>query len=202
MELYLTPSSFNMIFSFLLIFFYYDCSFYSSLYFIPPIQMCSVASSEGSSSASSRRVSVSYDSRVQSIPFKLLHGYDPETPSIEPSYSDLETNKELQWYQRAKRLLLAKPINQTASDHSDTEPAFHVGQDVYYWEKSFGELKWHGPCTIIKVFPHKVRLQISPKTAKCFYNDRISPTASFIKTGEGTPQTQDAFPNGPGTSDT
>ena len=92
-------------------------------------------------------------------------------------------------YQKAQRMLFEK--NQPSD--ADTEPseiphAFQLGQEVYFWEKSFGELKWNGPYPIVKILPHKIRLQISPKSTKWFYNDRISPTAGFSQTGDGTPQ--------------
>jgi hypothetical protein len=105
----------------------------------------------------------SYDSRVHCIPFKLLHGYNPETPiEIKHSYSDSEANKELQMYQRVKRLLLKPTAPASPQPVHDTNPAFQVGQEVYFWEKSYGELKWNGPYPIIKVLPHKIFLTIFP----------------------------------------
>jgi hypothetical protein len=142
----------------------------------------------------------SYDSRVRNIPFKLLHGYNPEQLiDVQPSYSDSDANREMQIYQRVKQLLTKPPPPTPGpSSSQDATPDFSIGQKVYFWEKSFGELKWNGPYTIVKVLPHKIRLQISPKASKWFYNDRISPTPSFTKQEEGTPQ--HAAQNGPGNS--
>jgi hypothetical protein len=141
----------------------------------------------------------SYDSQVQHIPFKLLHGYEPENQiTVKSNYSESESNKEMQIYQRVKRLLSKPTVPNNAEPHPDSTNEFQLGQEVYFWEKSFGELKWKGPYPIIKVLPHKLRLQISPKTAKWFYYDRISPTPNFTKEGEGTLQhAQDTGPGNP-----
>jgi hypothetical protein len=101
----------------------------------------------------------SYDSRVHNIPFKLLHGYDPETQiEVKASYSDSEANKELQMYQQIKRLLTKPNSTGTSDQESNASSTFQVSQEVYFWEKSFGDLKWNGPYPIIKVLPHKIRL--------------------------------------------
>jgi hypothetical protein len=63
-----------------------------------------------------------------------------------------------------------------------------MGREVYFWKRSYGELKWIEPYPIVNVLPHQICLQISPKTSKWFYNDRISPTAKVLQTRDGTPQ--------------
>jgi hypothetical protein len=84
----------------------------------------------------------SYDSQVQNIPFKLLHGYDPEEQiDVKPSYSDSASNREMQIYRRVKQLL-AKPPPPKPDSAPNSGDDFSIGQEVYFWEKSFGDCSW------------------------------------------------------------
>jgi hypothetical protein len=133
----------------------------------------------------------SYDSCAQNIPFKLLHGYDPEAQiEVKSSYSDSEANKGLQIYQRVKQLLTEPKTPDISDQENNPSSTFQVGQEVYFWEKSFGDQKWNGPCPIIKCSRTKFASKFPPGHPNGSTTIAFPPRPALPKLGRGRRKTQ------------
>jgi hypothetical protein len=130
----------------------------------------------------------SYQSVISSTPFEHLYGYKPVIPK-----STLEAISTPSSFATERLLILKKAIEQIqqeveAEEEKEKKTAnnqFHMHQEVFFSETSFGQQYWTGPATIIEFKNERIRISFGKNKKRWISPLRLRPKEDFQKQGEG-----------------
>ena len=129
------------------------------------------------------RYNTSYNSKLKEVPFMALYGRQPrqwlnQKSSMADDFPHLENNRFL----KTKSFIKAKTT--PPKDPEVNLSNWKVGDQIYFWENSFGGKSWTGPFEIIDVKPAKVKIQLGFAKTRWLWNYRVAFGPGSSKQGE------------------
>jgi len=111
--------------------------------------------------------------KLKDTPFKLLFAAEARPFQIkDKSVADDFVHLKLNIYLEMKKLFQEKVYHDSETVPNVCE--FQTGQKVFFWEKSFGDIKWQGPFPILRTKEHKVQLDLGKNKTRWFMNERVA----------------------------